>query len=73
MCLLVTPSFERTTKKLHKQQKTGLDVAVRSIIANPEFGEEKIGDLAGLESTNLAYPASCICCPIVSLIKRQSN
>lgn len=48
MRLLVTPSFERTAKKLHKQQKTGLDVAVRSIIANPEIGEEKIGDLAGI-------------------------
>ena len=41
MRLLVTSSFERTTKKLHKQQKTGLDVAVRSIVANPEIGEEK--------------------------------
>lgn len=48
MRLLVTPSFERTTKKLHKQQKTGLDPAVRSIITNPEIGEEKIGDLAGI-------------------------
>ncbi len=73
MRLLVTPSFERTTKKLHKQQKTGLDAAVRSIIANPEIGEEKIGDLAGIRTTSLVYPTSCICCPIVSLIKRQSN
>ena len=48
MRILVTPSFERITKKLHKQQKTVLDEAARSIAANPETGEEKIGDLAGI-------------------------
>lgn len=48
MQILVTPSFERIAKKLHKQQKVVLDEAVRSIAANPEIGEEKIGDLAGI-------------------------
>jgi mRNA-degrading endonuclease RelE of RelBE toxin-antitoxin system len=48
MRLLVTPSFERTAKKLHKQQKTCLDAAIRSIISDPELGEEKVGDLAGI-------------------------
>lgn len=48
MRILVTPSFERIAKKLHKQQKVVLDEAVRSIAANPAIGEEKIGDLAGI-------------------------
>ncbi|OQW39793.1 MAG: addiction module toxin RelE [Proteobacteria bacterium SG_bin4] len=48
MRILVTPSFERIAKKLHKQQKTVLDEAVRSIAANSAVGEEKIGDLAGI-------------------------
>jgi len=48
MRILVTPSFELIAKKLHRQQKTVLDEAVRSIAANPEIGEEKIGDLAGI-------------------------
>ena len=29
MRLLVTPTFERTVKKLHRQQKAALDDAVR--------------------------------------------
>lgn len=41
MRILVTPTFERIAKKLHKQQKTALDEAVRSIAANPAIGEEK--------------------------------
>ena len=48
MRILVKPSFERLAKKLHKQQETVLDEAVRSIAASPEIGEEKIGDLAGI-------------------------
>ena len=49
MRILVTPTFERTMKKLHKQQKTALDEAVRSIASQPEIGETKIGDLAGVQ------------------------
>ncbi|WP_365748883.1 type II toxin-antitoxin system RelE/ParE family toxin [Nitrosomonas sp.] len=49
MRILVTPSFERIAKKLHKQQKVVLDEAVQSIAANPAIGEEKIGDLAGYQ------------------------
>lgn len=49
MHVLVTPTFERTVKKLHKQQKAALDEAVRAIVGQPEAGETKVGDLAGVQ------------------------
>ena len=48
MRLLVTPTFERCAKKLHPQQKTELDKAIHLIADQPEIGELKIGDLAGV-------------------------
>lgn len=48
MRLLVTPTFERAVKKLHKSQKAVLDEAVRTIASQPEAGEAKVGDLAGV-------------------------
>ena len=48
MRLLVTPTFVRATKKLHRLQKADLDQAVRAISADPEIGEVKVGDLAGV-------------------------
>ena len=48
MRILVTPTFERTVKKLHKQQKSALDEAVRTIANQPEAGASKVGDLAGV-------------------------
>ena len=48
MRILVTPTFERTVKKLHKQQKAALDGAVRAIANQPDIGESKVGDLAGV-------------------------
>lgn len=45
MRLLVTPTFERTVKKLHPRQKADLDAAIRAIASNPEGGEAKKGDL----------------------------
>lgn len=48
MRLLVTPTFERAVKKLHPQQKSKLDEAVRTIANNPECGEAKVGDLQGI-------------------------
>ena len=48
MRILVTPTFERTVKKLHKQQKADLDTAVRAVVADVEIGEAKVGDLAGI-------------------------
>ena len=49
MRILVTPTFERTVKKLHQQQKTALDEAVRTIASHPEAGEAKAGDLVGVQ------------------------
>mgnify|MGYP003380331347 CR=1 FL=1 len=49
MRILVTPTFERTVKKLHRQQKAALDDAVRTIAGQPEAGETKVGDLAGVQ------------------------
>ena len=49
MRLLVTPTFERTVKKLHHPQKAALDEAVRTIASQPEAGEAKVGDLAGIQ------------------------
>ena len=48
MRLLVTPSFVRAAKKLHRPQKADLDKAVRVIGTAPEIGETKVGDLAGV-------------------------
>jgi len=49
MRVLVTPTFERVVKKLHRQQKTALDEAVRTIASQPEVGEAKFGDLTGVQ------------------------
>lgn len=49
MRVLVTPTFERAVKKLDKQQKAALDEAVRTIVGQPETGETKVGDLAGVQ------------------------
>ena len=46
--LLVTPSFVRATKKLHRPQKEDLDEALRAISADPTIGEAKVGDLLGI-------------------------
>ena len=49
MRLLVTPTFERTVKKLLRQQKAALDEAVQVIAATPDIGEAKVGDLLGVQ------------------------
>lgn len=48
MNILQTPSFRKAVKKLHKNQKKDLDEAVRAIMNDPEIGEGKVGDLAGI-------------------------
>jgi mRNA interferase RelE/StbE len=48
MRILVTPTFERTVKKFHRQQKADLDLAVRVIVSDIEIGEAKVGDLVGI-------------------------
>lgn len=49
MRLLVTPTFKRTVKKLHPQQKAALDEAVRAIASDADIGEAKVGDLVGVQ------------------------
>ncbi|UZR28100.1 type II toxin-antitoxin system RelE/ParE family toxin [Methylococcus mesophilus] len=48
MRLEVTPTFDRTAKKLNRHQKMDLDEAVRAIADDPEIGVAKVGDLAGV-------------------------
>ncbi|MEY6431359.1 type II toxin-antitoxin system RelE/ParE family toxin [Thioalkalicoccus limnaeus] len=48
MRILVTPTFERAVKKMHRLQKAALDEAVRTISGQPDAGETKVGDLAGV-------------------------
>lgn len=49
MKLIATPRFARATKKLYSTEKEALDEAVRAIAANPEIGEVRKGDLAGVQ------------------------
>ncbi|GAH85831.1 unnamed protein product, partial [marine sediment metagenome] len=43
-CLLLKKAY----KKLHANERTGVNKAIRLIIQDPEIGEEKRGDLAGV-------------------------
>ncbi len=49
MRLLVTPTFARVVKKLHRSQKADLDEAVKVVANNPAIGDIKVGDLAGVQ------------------------
>ncbi|MBB1271138.1 type II toxin-antitoxin system RelE/ParE family toxin [Shewanella sp. SR44-3] len=46
--ILQTPTFMKAVKKLHKNQKSDLDSAIRELIKDPYIGEQKKGDLAFL-------------------------
>jgi len=48
MDIVQTSVFSKTVKKLHKNQKQDLDEAVKLIIENPNIGDVKVGDLAGI-------------------------
>ena len=48
MRVLQSGHFSRAAKKLHRQEKTLLDDAVKALIENPEAGDAKIGDLSGV-------------------------
>lgn len=41
-------SFARVVKKLHANQKADLFAAIREVAGNPEIGDLKVGDLAGV-------------------------
>jgi len=42
------PAFKKAYKKLHANEKKAVDEAIREIVKNPECGDEKKGDLAGV-------------------------
>ena len=48
MKIILSSTFEKMIKKLHTNQKSDLDDAVRVIVNNPTIGEQKSGDLAGV-------------------------
>jgi mRNA-degrading endonuclease YafQ of YafQ-DinJ toxin-antitoxin module len=48
MQILQSSTFKKAVKKLHTNQKTALDNAVRIILSNPLIGSEKVGDLASV-------------------------
>jgi mRNA-degrading endonuclease RelE of RelBE toxin-antitoxin system len=43
-----TPRFQKAVKKLPPNQKQDLDAAIKTLIQQPEIGEMKKGDLAGV-------------------------
>ncbi len=43
-----SPLFGRKVKKLNKKEKQTLDEEIKKILVNPDFGEEKKGDLRGV-------------------------
>ncbi len=46
--VLQTPTFKKAVKKLKKNQKEDLDIAIKKIIENPFLGQQKKGDLSFL-------------------------
>jgi len=44
--ILQTSSFKKNVKKLHNNQKSQLDEAVKLVLSKPEIGTQKKGDLA---------------------------
>lgn len=44
----LTTTFKREAKKLHANQKHQLKIAIEAIEADPNLGEAKLGDLAGI-------------------------
>lgn len=48
MKVLLTHTFKRMAKKLHRNQVTIVEEAIQQIQNNPLLGESKIGDLAGV-------------------------
>jgi mRNA interferase RelE/StbE len=46
--IVQTPTFKRAAKRLPRARKAELDAAIRKIIAKPDTGEAKKGDLAGV-------------------------
>lgn len=54
--ILMMPLFKRRYKKMHSNQKKAVNQAIEDIANNPEIGEEKRGDLAGV----FVYKFDCV-------------
>lgn len=48
MKVIQSPSFAKKVKKFPKSQKEQLDRQIRSIVLDPQIGQEKKGDLKGV-------------------------
>ena len=48
MNVVQTNLFKKAVKKLHSNQKADLDKAVKAIMQDPDIGQSKTGDLAGI-------------------------
>ena len=48
MQILQSSAFARAYKKLHRNQLPDVNAAIELIVKNPEVGEPKRGDLAGV-------------------------
>ena len=48
MKVVQTNHFKKEVKKLHSNQKSDLDKAVKVIMKDPETGQPKTGDLSGV-------------------------
>ena len=46
--VLQTPTFKKAVKKLKPSNKKELDIAIKSVMAEPTVGEQKKGDLSFL-------------------------
>lgn len=46
--IIQSPTFTKQKKKLAKKQKEQMDEAIKRIMANPEIGDLKKGDLQGI-------------------------
>jgi mRNA-degrading endonuclease RelE of RelBE toxin-antitoxin system len=49
MKVLQTPTFARQIKKINKNQKADLDIAVKKIVKDPSVGVFKKSDLRGIQ------------------------
>ena len=54
--VIQSAAFHRAYKRLHTNQKADIDDAVAAIVAHPEIGEPKKGDLAGV----FVYKFKCV-------------
>lgn len=57
MTVLVTPRFARDIKGLHPTDKKALNAHVHALVAQPDAGEMKKGDLAGVRVVKYRHNA----------------